>query len=377
MRTVTISTNGVADLDFTVKCVDELAFAFNPCIVVVEHTGLDWAEVIIGAGSKTFKVQCVGYNGKAFFDLREYIQALFDEEDFGDIDYSEDARRTELGKMVTFGFAASWNGGNTVINYAGTEIQTFFIWGALKVGGEEVYNAKRTLKWFRGYPFTVGVYAHGGGSILFARDGVPSKFINLNEQGVWNVLIDDAQAEKYITLSDCTGALVETTFDSTFDLTFRMSGGGTITEKIRVEIVDGIDDGVYLRWINRHGFYCYWLFKRGAEQRKTSIAQEFFRNNLEAYDMSYGYQYGAGRRQMYQREDTIPVCAPLVDSVTWDWLFDCATSPVVEMLAGYDEQGAPRWMSVGVQAGTYTKAEQVLQDFVINVLLPEVPIQIQ
>ena len=75
------------------------------------------------------------------------------------------------------------------------------------------------------------------------------------------------------------------------------------------------------------------------------------------------------------REDTIPVCAPLVDSETFDMLFDVATSPCVDLFAGYDEEGTPKWISVTVQDGTYKKSTQVLQDFVCHIVMPDVSIQ--
>lgn len=380
MRTTSIAAN---NMSFNVTYPDAIGFAFNPCIFIVEREQLQWARITglkpDGSGTKYFEVDYRAYNGKAIFDLREYIQAVFDDETFREIDYSQEAQRTALGKEIQFTFGAGWltdDGTMQSLSNEQQKVSVFYVWGALKVGGEEVYNGTRKLTYFRGYPFVFSIYSSGSGALLFARDGVPNKFVNLTEQGVWNVALPD-DAKTYYAISDCTGTLVETTFDTTFDLTFRMRGGGTITQKIRIEVVEGITNGIYLRWIDRHGFWCHWLFKRGAEQRKTTVSQEYFRHNLEAYDMSYGYQYGAGRRQQYNREDVLPVCAPLVDRETWDTLFDVATSPVVEMLAGYDANNVPRWMSVGVQAGSYTKEGVTLQDFAINILLPEVPLQTQ
>ena len=74
------------------------------------------------------------------------------------------------------------------------------------------------------------------------------------------------------------------------------------------------------------------------------------------------------------REDTIPVCAPLVDRETWDMLFDIATSPCVDLFAGYKD-GLVKWLPVTAVTGSYTKTKAVLQDFVCNIVLPEVQIQ--
>ena len=90
--------------------------------------------------------------------------------------------------------------------------------------------------------------------------------------------------------------------------------------------------------------------------------------------MTYGYESGAGRMQSLKREDSLPICAPLVDSETWDMLFDVTTSPIVDMFAGY-EGGVPKWVSVNVVAASYTKGGAPLQDFICAIALPEVEIQ--
>jgi hypothetical protein len=45
------------------------------------------------------------------------------------------------------------------------------------------------------------------------------------------------------------------------------------------------------------------------------------------------------------------------------------------MYAGKDENDNDRWVGVGVQAATYTKTRDELQDFVFNLITPETPIQ--
>ena len=363
-----ITNNGV-----TLSYPEEIGFAFNPCLLVASGDNLEKMVIEIRGGEKTETVWLEAMKGKCYADVREYVQTFFDSMMFGAVDYGQE-RLTEMGKRVYFSVTATKEDeANTTVEYT---FEVFYIWGALKVGGQEMYNSYRTLTWFRGFPFTVGVYTAGSGSIMFSKDGVADRFVSLPEQGVWNIPIKSTDdANRYYLLSDCTGAFVEVTFDNTYDMTFRYRNVGTKTEKVRINIVDSYDEGYYLRWINRHGFYCYYLFKSGDEVRKVASGGLFTRNNLLAYDMSYGYQGYTGRQQMMSREDTIPVCAPLVDSDTWDMLFDIATSPCVDLFAGYDKEGVAKWLSVTVVSGSYTKAKAVLQDFVCNIIMPDVPIQ--
>lgn len=357
--------------EVTLKYPDEVGFAFNPCLLIAE--GSDIARMAITMKTSDTDKSSVSYDsfdgGKCYADVREYVQTYFDSMEFGSLDYTK-VTKTKMGISLSFVVDVVKNDG-TSIEFT---FEVFYIWGALKEGGQETYNGYRTLTWFRGFPFSFGIFSLGG-SLLFCRDGVPQRFENTDGKGVYNVpLLSTDNCERFYTIMDCTGAFVEVTFDKTFDMTFRYTGGGEKTEKVKINVVDGYDEGYYLRWIDRHGFYCYYLFKAGEESRKTTADDSFSRNNLLAYDMSYGYQGYTGRQQQMSREDTIPVCAPSVDSDTYDMLFDLATSPCVDLYAG-EVDGEPKWIAVTIQAGTYKKSTAVLQDFTCNIVMPEVPIQ--
>lgn len=354
----------------TLQYPDEVGFAFNPCIFIATGSNVESMQLNISAGNRKENVTYRAFGNGCYADIREYVQTFFDTMSFGSLDYTK-VTKTEMGKEITLEVFVTKRDYTTVI----FDLTVFYIWGALKVGGQETYNGYRTLKWFRGYPFSFGLFSLGG-SLLFCRDGMPARFENTDGKGVYNVpLLPSDNCKRFYTIMDCTGTFVEVTFDKTFDMTFRYTGGGTKTEKVRVEVEDGYDEGYYLRWVDRHGFYCYYLFKAGEESRRTTAGESFSRNNLLAYDMSYGYEGHTGRQQQMNREDTVPVCAPNVDSETYDMLFDLATSPCVDLFAGYDDYDKPRWIAVTIQAGTYKKKTAVLQDFTCNVIMPEVPIQ--
>lgn len=359
------TNNGV-----TLKYPDEIGFAFNACLLVASGEQLTKMRIALRGGDRKELVFLDSFKGKCYGDVREYIQTFFDTLNFGTLNYRQE-EKTKIGMSVTFDVTAMLGNGDI----ATFNFDVFYIWGALKIGGQEVYNGYRTLTWFRGYPFTFGIYAAGKSTLLFSRDGVANRFVSLPERGVWNVPMKDTDnAKSYYTVSDCLGTFASITFDNTFDMTFSYTGGGEKTKKLRIDIVDSCGDGFYLRWINRHGFYCYYLFKVGEEQRKSNTDNLFMRNNLLAYDMTFGYEGYTGRQQQMNREDVVSVCAPLVDSETWDMLFDITTSPCVDLFAGYND-GEPKWVSVTVVAGSYVKSRAVLQDFACNILLPDVNIQ--
>lgn len=352
------------------KYPDEIGFAFNACLMVAEGADVSKMSVKMSSFERVEIVSLDAFKGVCYADVREYVQSFFDTLTFGNVGYEKESK-TDLGKVIRFD--VNVYSANSVEAFS---FEVFYVWGALKVGGQERYNGFKTLTWFKGYPFTFGIYTAGGGSLLFGRDGVAERFINIPEQGIWNVPMKDVgKAKNYYLISDYDGTFEEvTTFDATFDMTFRYVGRGKSEKKIKINIVDSCDDGYYLRWIDRHGFYCYYLFKGGDEQIK--VASEIFtRNNLLSHDNIYGYIGNAGRLQQMNREDVKPLCASLVDSDTWDMLADLATSPCVDLYMGRNEDGKPKWMSVNVIPGTYTKSKAVLQDFICSIQMPEVNIQ--
>jgi hypothetical protein len=57
-------------------------------------------------------------------------------------------------------------------------------------------------------------------------------------------------------------------------------------------------------------------------------------------------------------------------------LQDVTTSPCVDMYLGKDENDEPKWTAVTIEAGQYTKdVKKPEQDFIMNIVLPEIPIQ--
>jgi hypothetical protein len=162
-----------------------------------------------------------------------------------------------------------------------------------------------------------------------------------------------------------------------FDLTFYYTLDGTQVEKVRVRLVsENINEGIYLRWIDRHGFWNYYLFKEGNVTRNVASDGLWHRNDLGLWEPIYHWQQSTGRRQNLTRNDVLPVCAPLVDQETFDMLQDVTTSPCVDMYLGKDENDEPKWTAVTIEAGQYTKdVKKPEQDFIMNIVLPEIPIQ--
>ena len=363
MRTIT------GQYGVTFQVPDELCFAFNPVLFIVEDC--EYLNVQAAYDGETYTLHYDGGN-KIYGDAQQVCQRFFFFFYFS-LDYSQGMTDTGLGKEITFTLTALKNGetrASVVI------ITSFVIWGA-KRWGKDTFNGFRVVKMWEGYPFTFGLYAKGGGTLLVASGQAPRTPVEITEDGMLaissSIFPDDAD---FVTLYDYAGTLQQGVFDGTFDLTFYMwqNVAQTLLARIDIDRCPN-EDGVYLRWIDRHGFWCYWLFDNRQEQRTTNAVQDFTRPNLQGYTPEFGYQRGAGRRAAYTRGGVLPLAATLVDETLYDYLFDVASSPVVDMYLGKDENDVEQWIGVQVQAGTFARTDQPLQDFVINLVLPTYNVQ--
>ena len=346
---------------------DEVYFAFLPCIIKASGSNLSWIEVIIRCGNKERAYNVEAFNGECITDFKTYVQALFDGRINAAYDWTINYDSSVLNLLVGIEVNVYDDRDEQL---ASIDFTTNMVWGAPKYG--EMWNGYKRLTWFTHYPFSFGIYLSKlNTKLLIGYEGAPNKLLEIPTYGMMDFNADILPSgAKYWNIYDYDGEIQQGTFDNTFDLTFRLTTGGKQSLLLRIDR-DDAESGIYLRWVDRHGFYRYWLFTQGDESRAISSDTSFMRNNLGEYDDTiFGYLGANGRRQGYSREDTIPLCAPLVDSETFDFLQDVASSPVVDMYLGDNN-----WQSVTIKAGTYTKTTAELQDFVCNLVINNTQIQ--
>ena len=360
MRQTTI--NGI-----TIKYADAVGFAFLPCIIKASGSGVSSIETTISRETKAHTYSVEAFADNCIMDYREYVQALFDGISFGNLDYSRESQKSNLGATFNITVKVKNSEGSNIAIFSYT---TFYVWGAMRAG--ETWNGRKKMTWFTHFPFSFGIYMSEADDLLVYADGmITSKLIELAGQGIYEITskVLKAGAKSY-SIKDYGGKIQQATFDTTFDFTFYLKTSSMYTELAAIK-ADNTEKGIYLRWVDRHGFYRYWLFTQGDESRAINSDTSFVRNNLGEYDDTiFGYIGANGRRQGYSREDTIPLCAPLVDSETFDFLQDLTSSPVVDMYLGSN-----KWQSVTIKAGTYTKTTAELQDFVCNLVINNTQIQ--
>lgn len=350
----------------TIKYADAVGFAFLPCIIKASGSGVASIETTISRETRAHTYSVEAFADNCIMDYREYVQALFDGISFGNLDYTKEIQQSNLGAAFNISVKVKNSEGSDIATFSYT---TFYVWGAMRAG--ETWNGFKRLTLFTHFPFSFGLYTNEASQILVGYEGAPNRMVKPGIAGIVDISASVLPSKaRYWNIYDYDGKIELGTFTDVFDLTFAMASGGKQSLLARIERND-TEKGIYLRWVDRHGFYRYWLFTQGDESRAISSDTSFMRNNLGEYDdMIFGYLGANGRRQGYSREDTIPLCAPLVDSETFDFLQDLASSPVVDMYLGDNN-----WQSVTIKAGTYTKTTAELQDFVCNLVINNTQIQ--
>ena len=364
MRQTTI--NGI-----TIKYADAVGFAFLPCIIKASGSGVASIETTISRETRAHTYSVEAFADNCIMDYREYVQALFDGISFGNLDYTKVSQQSKLGAAFNISVKVKNSEGSDLATFSYT---TFYVWGAMRAG--ETWNGHKKLTWFTHFPFSFGFYLNAASQILVGYEKAPNKLVKPGIAGIVDINASVLPSKaRYWNIYDYDGTIEQGTFANVFDLTFCLASGGKQSLLMRIDR-DDTEEGIYLRWIDRHGFIRYWLFTQGEETREISSELSFIRNNLAAYNELYGYVGDSGRRQGYDRTDTIKLCAPNIDRDTFDMLQDLTSSPVVDMYLGGDWRNEEDiWSGVQIKAGSYTKTTANLQDFVCELVINNINLQ--
>ncbi|MBM6759670.1 hypothetical protein [Bacteroides mediterraneensis] len=284
----------------SIKYPDDVVFCFNPNMITV-NTSSEVTFVISSDGGGIGGVFDSTFDRTFTIVKKPYFEDNRDEYN----SYVE----LDISAYLQACFDINRNSGmveskvvhvKVTISGESLEFDLTVIWGAMNIG--ETFNAPRTVTNFTKYPFTVTFFD---------------------------------QKIRHVSVSD-------------------------VPEYIKVVNNDS-EEGVYLRWIDRHGFYQYWLFQEGTNESKSEEYGEQLLDNF--YGSQYGY-YGVSRMQGKETEETKKACATLVDKDTFNMLLTVHSSPLVDMYVDGN------WIPVRVKDSTTSDNGEHLQDFEIEIILP-------
>jgi len=338
----------------------DLGFAFNPIRVFIDN----YNESVIFLESNGIKIEREIPPGQssASFELAIIAKSLFDRFEFYKVEHED----TTLFKTLEFTISSE-----TDVIYTGS---IPIIWGALQIG--EVYTQNKTLTYFKGFPFTLPFYVDEGNLFLqYSADGVPYQDIGAFGKGKYNIDVTTFNASRKIEFRSQSEETYKI-FDYTFDYTF---GPQKIIFHDVLDIIINIEDcpneGVYLRWINKFGEYNYYLFRSSADSITTKNNSIFFDELFYTTAFTDNHHNGTGKTIGKDIEQSVKLFASLIDENTYKHLIGLVESPVVDMLAGYDDDNKPNWMSVSVAEGTFSKSTDHLQDFELFMIPNKTQIQ--
>lgn len=341
---------------------EDISFAYSKSLVSVECPNLKRVFLHIGYKDKQYDLEGDAFDRVCIIDISAYVRAFFDGLSFS-LHEDDEETLTQLGINVSWYVGYELEDGTVEKGFYTGEI--FYVWGGLAIG--ETFGRYAEYVAWEGYPFSVMCMSDGAGGV-----SVGGQQVDLPSKGIYAFGLDaymTIRAGETIDVTDRKGTIAKVTFDGTYGYTFSTANYSSGERIARITVREN-REGMYLRWIDRHGFYRYWLFEVGSKTRNVASNGEFLRDNLPAYNQLYGYLGLNGRRQSYSREDAVEVCASMVDSDTFDMLQDLTTSPVVDMY-----MGDYNWQSVTIKEGTYTKVGATLQDFVCSVAFNNIPLQ--
>lgn len=254
------------------------------------------------------------------------------------------------------------------------ELEFVSVYGAMLPG--EVFNPSRIVKMWSAYPQVVSFYHpsqyDGEVAIYLQKDDAMPEMWQLPQGDYEDAGISNYDNQAQDTPMVYRGQVVlypsmevtTTTFTMQFDGTFTGIGDNVI---INIEIDDRpqCDDHIFLRWLDKWGFWQYWLYKVGEVQVTDAVVGEAI-----AVLAGTTYQYYATRNIGKSMVKQVTACASSVTAEEWDFLSGIKGSVNV---CAFDI-ASQSWIPVNIAAGSsafkHGNQSNRLQDFIAKIVYP-------
>ena len=302
MRNGNIGSISVSYPDELVAC-----FGRNPIIINgFSGTSIEM-EVTNDHTGQVRKERRAPFGDVCTFELDYFLGSLFDQSVLGSVDYEGIG---DSGMVREHTIKLSF--------YNDTNVSNEFTFKMRVSWAAKMMPTEQNLTMFSGYPFTVSLVTDEDESVKVG-------------------------SKTYTATSD--------------SVTVPVDAPCVVTTKYQtVTINEGrCNDGIYLRWIDIYGRYCYWAFKKGNSTISLTEESKFVRSRVMKSVKNVGSK--------------TEICAPLVDAETFDFLLNMAASPYIEM---YTSEG---WVMVDIEAGDIVRERTSLQDFIVTLVLPDTEVQ--
>lgn len=350
MRNGTIANNSgqvLARVEYPAR----YAFAFNPLLItVVEETGDVMRSAWIQIGD--FLDERSPINGEITFDVGPYSCALFD---IGNI--SDNRERIQPVSISVGVIDADGN------SYS-SDIQIDIIWGA--IAPTEEYNGLTTFRWFSRFPMKLEFFAQAGAKVYKEIDGKGTHTLvsTVSDMGIASIDLSGAfEGDTVVKKAALSVGDFVNVFDETFDFTFaNYESEWEITLK-----KDDSPCGVFLRWIDKHGFMRYFLFSKGEESTESEDYGDLLEQKYSAFGRYYPNIYRQQGKTVMRKMN---IAALHLTREEYEYVRSVAFSPVVDMYVG-DDEGTASWLPVLVSSGDTGREQKNLEDMEIELYYNE------
>ena len=350
---------------YSIEYPNELAYAGMPAIVRVSQldTAYTGVGITIKVGENYYTETRTPYNGEVVFDISRYMQTAFIGRSlsprYGDIAEEQGSvSNTQYSVSVVVSLT---NTSGTMENALSFDVNALV--GYMPIG--RANGGLRNRRWFVNYPQTFDFY------------GDEHISVSLDNMGVAIERLGEAIQQISVELSPYWGNATEGAQSAVLTATDAVYLNGDVLNRgaqsaYRLTI-DRCTSGVYLRWLDNFGQWCYYLFRTTGRNYATKEVQSWIdgvlRNELQPENDVYT---GHSSQQLSQQE-SISLGAKLVDAETFDFLLSLTNSPIVEVLTNATEYQAnnnitPLWERVSIAGGSYARTGAPLQDFAVSIV---------
>lgn len=337
---------------------NRLAYSGMPALVsIADATAYDGVGITIKVGEEYYSEARTLYGGSATFDISRYLQMAFLNKELAPQYGGEPIKESALGQEVSAVVQLSNASGESL---TALSFDTLALFGYIAYG--QVNGGARHRKLWANFPQTFDF------------------FIN-NSSEIYVEFEDNYQDYNTVAWGDYKQASVEVAIPGTAK-SAELYADGVIYLNGATEVqghtvyrlsVDRSKSGVYLRWIDHLGQWCYHLLRCTGNNYTTKELQTWAIGELrDGIEPTNGVlQSGDFLHQQLSRQQTISLGAKLVDADTFDYLLSLTNSPRVEMLLNAEDyqtkNAQPIWERVNIVAGSYARTGAPLQDFVVSI----------
>lgn len=355
---------------YSIEYPNELAYAGMPAIVRVSNLDASYLGVglTIQVGEEYYTETRTPYNGEVVFDISRYMQLAFVGRSlsphYGDMNDEQGVISNTQADMSVVVYLTTAS--ETKENALSFDVNALV--GYMPIG--RANGGVRGRRWFVNFPQTFDFYGEEHLEVSLSIDN-ESVAIPIQRLG-------EAIQQISVELSPYRGNATEGAQSAVLSATDAVYLNGDVLNRgaqsaYRLTI-DRCTSGVYLRWLDNFGQWCYYLFRvtgRNYTTKETQSWQDGILRNELKYEGGVFLASGQTHQQMTQQE-SISLGAKLVDAETFDFLLTLANSPMVEVLTNATEYQAnnsttPLWERVSVAGGSFARTGAPLQDFVVSI----------